>query len=158
MAHSAGSGDLPMPRRRPKPCRADALPGVTPHAAGLDLGSDEIWACVPEDREAQLVHPFGTFTPDLSVRAEWLAACRLDTVAMASTGGYGIPVDEMLEARGFKVYLVNARHLKHVPGRQSSVKDCQWMQSWHRCGLLSGSLRPEPELCAVRAYLRHRAA
>jgi transposase len=51
-----------MPRRRPKPSRADALPGVNPHAAGLDIGSDEIWACVPEDRDAEPVRPFGTFT------------------------------------------------------------------------------------------------
>jgi transposase len=55
------------------------------------------------------------------------------------------------------VHLVNARHLKHVPGRQSDVKDCQWMQYLHTCGLLSGSCRPAAEMCAVRAYLRHRA-
>ena len=79
------------------------------------------------------------------------------TVAMESTGVYGIPVDEILEARGFKVYLVNARHLKHVPGRKSDVRDCQWIQYLHTCGLLSGSFRPEAEMCAVRAYLRHRA-
>jgi transposase len=52
----------------------------------------------------------------------------------------------MREARGFKVYLVNARHLKHVPGRKSDVKDCQWIQYLHTCGLLSGSFRPEAEL------------
>jgi transposase len=77
---------------------------------------------------------------------------------MESTGVYWIPVYEILEARGFRVYLVNARHLKHVPGRKSDVKDCQWIQHLHTCGLLSGSFRPEAEMCAVRAYLRHRAA
>jgi transposase len=66
-------------------------------------------------------------------------------------------VYEILEARGFQVHLVNARHLKHVPGRKTEVKDCQWIQSWHTCGLLSTSLRPEAEMCALRAYLRHRA-
>jgi transposase len=89
--------------------------------------------------------------------AAWLHACRIETVAMESTGVYWIPVYEILEARGFKVYLVNARHLKHVPGRKSDVKDCQWIQYLHTCGLLSGSFRPEAEMCAVRAYLRHRA-
>jgi transposase len=124
----------------------------------LDIGSEEIWACVPEDRDAEPVRSFGTFTPDLYALADWLAACRIETVAMESTGVYWIPVYEILEARGFRVHLVNARHLKHVPGRKSDVKDCRWIQYLHTCGLLSGSFRPEAEMCAVRAYLRHRAA
>jgi transposase len=90
--------------------------------------------------------------------ADWLATCRIETVAMESTGVYGIPVYEILEARGFRVHLVNARHLKHVPGRKSDAKDCQWIQYLHTCGLLSGAFRPEAEMRAVRAYLRHRAA
>jgi transposase len=76
---------------------------------------------------------------------------------MESTGVYWIPVYEILEARGFQVHLVNARHLTHVPGRKTAVKDCQWMQSWHTCGLLSAAFRPEAEMCALRAYVRHRA-
>jgi transposase len=124
----------------------------------LDIGSDEIWACVPEDRDAEPVRSFGTFTPDLYALADWRAACRIETVAMESTGVYWIPVYEILEARGLRVYLVHARHLKHVPGRKSDVKDGQWIQYLHTCGLLSGSFRPDAEMCAVRAYLRHRAA
>ena len=68
------------------------------------------------------VRPFGTFTPDLYALAAWLHACRIETVAMESTGVYWIPVYEILEARGFHVHLVNARHLKHVPGRKRDVK------------------------------------
>jgi transposase len=143
--------------RRPKASRADLHPHVNPHAAGLDIGSEEIWVCVPEDRDAEPVRPFGTFTPDLYALADWLATCRIATVAMESTGVYWIPVYEILEARGFQVHLVNARHLKHVPGRKTDVKDCQWIQYLHTCGLLRGSFRPEAEMCAVRAYLRHRA-
>ena len=143
--------------RRPKASRAVLHPHVNPHAAGLDIGSEEIWVCVPEDRDAEPVRPFGTFTPDLYALADWLATCRIATVAMESTGVYWIPVYEILEARGFQVHLVNARHLKHVPGRKSDVKDCQWIQYLHTCGLLSGSFRPEAEMCALRAYLRHRA-
>jgi hypothetical protein len=89
--------------------------------------------------------------------AAWLHACRIETVAMESTGVYWIPVDEILEARGFQVHLVNARHLKHVPGRKTDVKDCQWLQYLHTWGLLSASFRPEAAMCALRAYLRHRA-
>ncbi len=72
--------------RRPRHPRSDARPCVNPHAAGLDIGSEEIWACVPEDRDAQPVRPFGTFTPDLYVLADWLAACRMAPVARAATG------------------------------------------------------------------------
>jgi transposase len=86
-----------------------------------------------------------------------LHACRIETVAMEATGVYWIPVYEILEARGFQVHLVNARHLKHVPGRKTDVKDCQWIQYLHICGLLSPSFRPEAEMCALRAYVRHRA-
>ena len=146
-----------MRTRTSKSARPAALPCINPHAAGLDIGSEEIWACVPEDRDAQPVRPFGTFTPDLYALADWLAACRIETVAMESTGVYWIPVYEILEARGFHVYLVNAHHVKHVPGRKSDVKDCQWIQHLHTCGLLSASFRPEAEMCALRAYLRHRA-
>ncbi|MDQ3831253.1 MAG: transposase, partial [Candidatus Tectomicrobia bacterium] len=146
-----------MRTHRPKHLRSASLPCVNPHAAGLDIGSEEIWACVPEDRDAEPVRAFGTFTPDLYALADWLATCRIATVAMASTGVYGIPVYEILEARGFNVYRVNARQLTDVPGRQSDVQDCPWISYWHTCGLLSGSCRPEAERCTVRAYLRHRA-
>ena len=129
-----------------------------PNAAGLDIGSEEIWAAVPPDRTAAPVRKFGTFTPDLQALADWLAACGVDTVAMESTGVYWIPVYEILEARGFQVYVVNARHLKNVPGRKSDIQDCQWIQGLHSVGLLRGSFRPEGEIVALRAYLGHRAA
>jgi transposase len=127
------------------------------NAAGLDIGKDEIWTCVPADRDPNPVRKFGTFTPDLEQLADWLKACGIETVAMESTGVYLIPIFELLEARGFKAHLVNARHLKNVPGRKSDVQDCQWIQQLHSFGLLSGSFRPEAEMCALRAYVRHRA-
>jgi transposase len=130
---------------------------VNPNAAGLDIGSAEIWACVPADRASQPVRKFGTFTPDLQALADWLQACDIETVAMESTGVYWVPIYELLEARGFQVYLVNARHIKNVPGRKTDEKDCQWIQRLHTYGLLSASFRPGAEMCALRAYLRHRA-
>jgi transposase len=130
---------------------------VHPNAAGLDIGAREIYGCIPPDRTGELIKVFGTFTPDLARLANWLLSQRVDTVAMESTGVYWIPVFEILEARGLKVYLVNGRHVKHVPGRKSDVQDCQWLQKLHALGLLTGSFRPDGEICALRAYLRHRA-
>jgi transposase len=137
--------------------RLEQLAVVHPNAAGLDIGAREIWACIPPDDEGDNVRPFGTFTPDLYQLADWLEQHGVDTVAMESTSVYWIPVFEILEARGFKVYLVNARHIKNVPGRKSDYADCQWIQKLHALGLLSGSFRPDAEMCRLRSYLRHRA-
>jgi len=145
-----------MSASRKAQLQAESLKRVNPNAAGLDIGSQEIWACVPQDRDAQPVGQFDTFTPDLYALADWLAACQVDRVAMESTGVYWIPIYEILEERGFQVQVVNARHLKDVPGRKSDVQDCQWIQRLHTYGLLEGSFRPEGEMCALRAYLRHR--
>jgi len=136
--------------------RSEAWPMVCPEAAGLDIGASEIWACVPADRASPAVRSFATFTPDLQALADWLSACRVRTVAMESTGVYWVPVFEVLEAQGFEVYLVNARHIKNVPGRKSDVQDCQWIQRLHSYGFLRASFRPEAEMVVLRAYLRHR--
>lgn len=137
--------------------RLEQIEIVHPNAAGLDIGAREIYGCVPPDRIGETIQVFGTFTPDLERLANWLVAHEVDTVAMESTGVYWIPVFELLEARGLRVYLVNGRHVKHVPGRKSDVQDCQWLQKLHALGLLTGSFRPDGEMCALRAYLRHRA-
>ncbi len=129
---------------------------VHANAAGLDLGHDAIWAAVPADRLAQPVHKFGTLTPDLLALVVWLQQSQIDTVAMEATGVYWIPVYEMLEDRGFDVYLVNARHVKNAPGRKSDVQDCQWIQYLHSVGLLSRSFRPGAAIATLRAYNRHR--
>lgn len=136
---------------------AEALPLVNPYAAGLDIGSREIWVCVPTQEGIAQVKTFGTFTPDLKRLSEWLLSHEIKTVAMESTGVYWIPVFELLESCGLDVYLVNAHQLKHVPGRKSDYQDCQWIQKLHTLGLLTASFRPEAEMCALRAYLRHRA-
>jgi transposase len=135
---------------------AEQMSIVHPNAAGLDIGLREIFGCVPSGRTEQNVKVFGTFTQDLERLGDWLVEHKIDTVAMESTGVYWIPCFEVLEARGFKVYLVNARHLKGVPGRKSDYQDCQWIQKLHSLGLLSNSFRPDGEMCALRAYLRHR--
>ena len=80
----------------------------------------------------------------------------IETVAMESTGVYWIPVFELLEASGFDVVLVNAHHIKNVPGRKTDVLDCQWIQQLHTYGLLRGSYRPEGAICRLRSVRRTR--
>lgn len=112
---------------------------------------------VPEGTIDQPVREFSTFTDDLERLAEWLISCGVTTVAMESTGIYWIPVFEILESHGLEVKLVNARHVKNVPGRKSDVLDCQWLQQLHTFGLLRGAFRPAEQVCTLRAYVRQRS-
>jgi transposase len=111
---------------------------------------------VPPDRDDQPVREFASFTADLHRLADWLDACCVDTVAMESTGGYWIPLYELLESRGFTVLLVNARHVKNVSGRKSDVLDCQWLQQLMSFGLLHGAFRPADQVCVLRSLTRQR--
>ena len=124
--------------------------------AGIDCGAAEHFVSVPPDRGPAPVRAFRTFTADLQRLADWLVACGITSVAMEATGVYWIPVYDILEARGLEVLLVNARHVKHVPGRKSDVQDCEWLRELHSVGLLRGSFRPTAAILALRALLRHR--
>ncbi|MEK7370541.1 MAG: IS110 family transposase [candidate division NC10 bacterium] len=145
-----------MPRGHRRTTRAVTTPVLHPHAAGVDIGATELYVCVPLDRDPQPIRRFGTFTEDLLALAAWLAQCGVTSVAMESTGVYWIPLYQILEERQFAVCLVNARHVKNVPGRKTDVQDCQWLQYLHSVGLLRGSFRPPETVCAVRSLLRHR--
>lgn len=144
--------------RSPKRTRREQqiLEKVHLNAAGIDVGAEHHWVAVPEDRDEQPVRQFRSFTQDLHTLADWLLACGIETVAMESTGVYWIPLYEILEERGLEVLLVNARHVKGVPGRKSDVLDCQWIQQLHTFGLLRGSFRPEAPIAALRSLIRHR--
>ena len=142
-----------IPQRR----RLEDLTCVHPNAAGLDIGSEEIVVAVPPDRDPEPIRVFRTFTPDLQALVDWLIVCGIDTVAMESTGVFWIPIYELLEQHGITPYLVNARHVKTVPGRKSDWNDAQWLQKLHALGLLQGSFRPDAEIRSLRALARHRA-
>jgi transposase len=124
--------------------------------AGIDCGSAEHFVAVPVGRDPDPVQSFRTFTGDLHRLADWLEACGVRSVAMEATGVYWIPLYEILEARGFKVLLVNARHVKNVAGRKSDVLDCEWLRELHSVGLLRASFRPAEAITALRGYIRHR--
>lgn len=127
-----------------------------PDAAGIDIGATAHYVAVPDDRDAAPVRSFGAFTEDLFALADWLARCRIKTVAMEATGVYWIPLYEILDRRGFEVMLVNARHVRNVPGRKSDVLDCQWLQELHSLGLLSASFRPSDQIVTLRGFVRQR--
>jgi transposase len=127
------------------------------NACGIDVGSREMYVAVPPDRDPEPVQVFQTFTEDLKRLSEWVVACRITTVAMESTGVYWIPLYQILESHGIRVCVVNARHMKNVPGRRTDWHECQWLQYLHSVGLLRAAFRPEQAICATRQLLRHRA-
>lgn len=129
---------------------------VHPDAAGIDVGSKSHFVAVPAGRDAQPVQEFGSWTADLKRLAAWLKACGIRTVAMQSTGVYWIALQEVLEAEGLEVYLVNARGTKNLPGRKSDVQECQWLMKLHTYGLLRNSFRPPEEIRKVRTIWRLR--
>lgn len=134
----------------------DAFHRMNPDVAGIDIGARFHMVAVPEDRDKESVQRFESFTNDLYRMADWLKQCGVKSVAMESTGVYWIPLYDILEHCGFEVLLVNARHVKNVPGRKSDVQDCQWIRQLHGFGLLRGSFRPTEDITALRSYLRHR--
>nr|WP_290226681.1 IS110 family transposase [Trichocoleus desertorum] len=134
----------------------ESLKQINLNAAGLDVGSSEIYVCVPEGRAQTSVRVFSSFTADLNALADWLSQCQIKTVAMESTGVYWIPIFQILEARGFEVYLVNAQYIKNVTGKKTDILDCQWIQQLLTYGLLHKSFRPDDATCVLCSLVRHR--
>ena len=129
---------------------------VHPHAAGIDVGNSVHYVAVRPDRDPEPVRRFECFTADLHRMADWLHSCGVKSIAMQSTGVYWIPLYEILDERGFEVYLVNARHTKNLPGRKSDVQESQWLLKLHTYGLLSNSFQPVSEIRGLRTYWRQR--
>jgi transposase len=150
------AGGLEMNRKKSKSKVDRTMPMVHPNAAAIDVGATMHMAAVRADRALEPVRSFGTFTADLDQLVDWFTECGVETVVMESTSVYWIPIFELLDARGFTVFLVNARDAKHVPGRKSDVSDAQWLQRLHSFGLLRASFRPKGHIAELRAYVRQR--
>ena len=129
---------------------------INQDAAGIDLGSREHWACVPSRATESNIRCFGCSTPQLRALVNWLKECGVTSIAMESTGVEWIPLFNILTQHNFSVCLVNAHHVKTVPGRKSDIQDCQWLQQLHSYGLLAPSFVPEGEIVVLRSYLRQR--
>ncbi len=125
-------------RKNKSKTHRSVLERINLKAAGIDIGANFHLVAIPEDRGSETVRKFGPFTSDLQRMADWLSEHHIETVVMESTGVYWIPVFQILEQRGLEVKLVNAAHVKNLPGRKSDVSDCQWLQQLHTFGLLNG--------------------
>ena len=142
--------------------KAAAAPGalgtpVHPDAAGIDVGAEELVAAVPPGRgEGPHIRTFSAFTEGLHALRDWLLLCQIKTVAMESTGNYWLCACALLEDAGIEVCLVNARHVKGVPGKKTDVVDAAWLAQLHAAGLLRGSFRPRSEILPLRYLMRHR--
>ncbi|PTM03889.1 MAG: IS110 family transposase, partial [Bacteroidetes bacterium] len=129
---------------------------VNPNAAGIDVASNEHVVAVPEDKSKDSVRTFKGFTRDLHQLAKWLLSCKVETIAMESTGVYWFDLYTILLDYGFEVYLVNAHHVKNVPGRKSDVSDARWLQQLHTFGLLRASFQPDNITRSLRNHVRQR--
>ena len=140
----------------PKSRRRNEAPVVHQSAAGIDVGSRFHVVAIPSSCSAEPVKKFSSFTGELKRLRDWLCQHNIKTVAMESTGIYWIPIYEILEQAGLEVFLVNARHVKCVPGRKSDISDAQWLQQLHSWGLLKASFQPSEGVANLRSLLRLR--
>ena len=132
---------------------------IYPCCAGLDVHKDTVVACLRRidaaGKARKEVRTFGTMTRDLIALSDWMADEGVTHVAMESTGVYWKPIFNILEGR-FRVLLVNAQHIKQVPGRKTDVKDCEWIAQLLQHGLLRGSFIPDRPLRDLRDLTRQR--
>jgi transposase len=130
--------------------------------AGLDVHKDTIVVCLrclrPEAKRKteSSVRTFGTTTEQILALADWLAEAGVSHVAMESTGVYWKPIWNLLETGPYELLLVNAQHIKQVPGRKTDVKDCEWLAQLLQCGLLRRSFVPPPPQRDLRELTRQR--
>ena len=129
---------------------------VNTNAAGIDVSSTEMQVCVPEDRAEDNNRCFGVFTEDLDEICFWLKSCKIDTVAMESTGIYWIPLFMALVSFGFDVLLVNAKAIKNIGEKKTDEVDAEWIMLLHSYGLLKASFQPCNEARRIRNLSRHR--
>jgi transposase len=134
----------------------ETLPPLNQNAVGIDVGNAEYYIAVPAGRNAEPVQRFGSFTADLHRMVQWLKVCGIQTVVMQATGVYGIALYQILEDHGLEVNVVNAHHIKTLPGRKTDVLECQWLQKLHTFGLLNNSFQPVEEIWVLRTYMRQQ--
>lgn len=132
------------------------IPVQNPHAAGIDIGDTINAVAVPEGRDTEIVRVFKTMSSDLDAIIQWLKDCRIDTVAMESTGVYWKPLFTLLIRHGFEVFLGRSDHVKNITGRKTDMSDAAWIQWLHSVGLLKSCYLPDSAQQTHRTLVRHR--
>lgn len=145
-----------MDKIKKKKTRINLFDIINPDAAGIDIGDKEYVVAVGPHKTETPIQCFGTFTEDLYKISDWLTLLGITSVAMESTGVYWVHLFLHLEAQGFDVLLVNAKHVKNVSGRKKDETDASWIQKLHTCGLLRASFQPSKEIRSLRELTRHR--
>jgi hypothetical protein len=125
-------------------------------AAGSDVGSAAHEGAGPPERSPAPARRLASVTANLQAVAEWLHACRRETVVMDRTGGAWLPLVPRLEARGVEVHRVHARHAKHLPGRTPAIAAGQWRQKLPPVGLRHRAFRPPADRGVLRSSWRQR--
>jgi transposase len=137
------------------------LEQILDRCCGVDVHQAEVTACVrvleAGGQTVESVRSFGTTTPDLLALRDWLSSAGVTHVAMESTGVYWKPVYYILEDE-FELLLVNAAHIKHVPGRKTDVIDSAWIAQLLAHGLLRASFVPPKPIRRLRDITRYRKA
>ena len=124
--------------------------------AGFDVHKDSVMVCLLIDRAEPVIRRFGTTTQQLLGLRDFLSEHRIKHIAMESTGVYWKPIWNLLED-GFELMLVNAQHIKQVPGRKTDVQDCQWIADLLRHGLIRPSFVPPSPQRDLRELTRQRS-
>jgi transposase len=128
---------------------------IHPRVCGLDVHKNSITACMILHRKKE-IRTFGTMTEDLLELLDWIQESQCPIVAMESTGVYWKPVYNLLEVSGIEALVVNAQHIKNVPGRKSDIRDAQWIAQLLQHGLVRGSYIPSREQRELRELVRYR--
>ena len=125
---------------------------------GLDVHKKEITAALMTGTEEVTVRVFGTTTSALRVMVDWLKEAKCEHVAMESSGVYWKPLYNILEMEGIPAMVVNASHMKNIPGRKTDTDDAEWIADLLRHGLIRGSFIPEKDQREYRELVRYRSS
>ena len=123
---------------------------------GIDVHKNMLMACVFTGVRKKEIRKFGAMTDDILEMVDWLKSVKCTIAAMESTGVYWKPVYNILESEGIEAIVVNAQHIKAVPGRKTDVKDAEWIANLVRHGLVKASYIPDREQRELREMVRYR--
>jgi transposase len=123
---------------------------------GLDIHKKKIVACIITGRGKSEIRTFGAMTDDILALIDWIKKEGCQSVAMESTGSFWKPVYNLLEMEGIETLVVNAQHIKTVPGRKTDIKDAEWIADLLRHGLLKGSFIQNKEQRELKELIRYR--